>query len=156
MMKGSKFRSTLKCILSVFHLLQLTLLPSITSPIRAHLVQIQIPPDEDKMHAMIEQLHGELKVRLESHMDSNGHTVNEHDAGQIIGEHVRYADLLGETGSTYYLRRRFNPEPSPNWALHNEAIMDAFYDKHSIRSRATIMATKCGAEWVHESLISDA
>ena len=116
---------------------------------------MEIPRDETEMHETILQLHGVLKDKLESHIESNGHTINEHSNSQIVASGVRYATLLGETGATYYLRKRYNPEPSPNWALHNEKIMDAFYAKHSIKSRATIMATKCDTAWVHDSLIKD-
>ena len=93
-----------------------------------------------------------LKEKLESQIDANGHTINAHKMNNILGMGVRYSSVIGEGGATYYLRRRFNPEGVPNWALHNEDVMDAFYPRGSIKSRATIMATKCSTEWVDVTL----
>ena len=86
-----------------------TFLLNLVSPIRAHLVEIQVPDNEDEMHDALLQLHAMLKEKLESHIDANGHTIIEHNPNRILGVGQRYATLLGETGATYYLRRRYNP-----------------------------------------------
>ena len=92
---------------------------------------------------------------LEAHINSNGHTINEHDPSHVMGSGVRYSSLFGEFGATHYLRQRFHPERSHNWSQNNPGVMDAFYDKHSIRCRATIVATKCNSAWIHESLVKE-
>ena len=108
------------------------------------------------MHEIISQLHGLIKEKLEAEIDANGHTINKHKPQNILGMKARYSTIIGETGATYYLRRRFHPEPVPNWALHHEDIMNAFYRRHSIKTQATVMATKCSTEWVDETLHNDA
>ena len=121
-------------------------------PIRAHLLEIQVPEEEAEMEEVLGNVHTVLKEKLQSHIDANGHTVTDFDASKhIIGTEECYCDILGETGATYYLRRRYNPEPVPNWAKHNPHIMEAFYTQGSIKMQATVMATKCGTEWIHES-----
>lgn len=119
-------------------------------------MELHIPNDELEMQAKIRELHEVLKEKLESHIDANGHSISEHDPSHILEAKVRYSTLLGEMGATYYLRRKFNPEPQPNWAIHHEEIMDAFYEKHSIKAHSTIIATKCGTEWVHDSKVVQA
>ena len=114
---------------------------------------MQLPDNEEELRDSMLQLHGVLKQKLEAHIDANGHIINEHDSTKhIVSVGERYANLIGETGATYYLRRRYNPEPVPNWAVLNPQIMDAFFQRNSIKSQATILATKCGNEWVHDSI----
>lgn len=133
----------------------LTHISLVSSPIRSHLIELQLPHGKNNIREAILQLHGILKEKLESHIDSNGHTINEHTHSHILGSRIRYSSLFGEKGATFYLRERFNPDHSHNWSLHNEGIMDAFYAKQSIKRRETIKATNCGNAWVHESLIKD-
>ena len=95
------------------------------------------------------QIHAALKAKLEGHIEAAGHTILPHDDNNVIFDRTKYAHLVGETGSAYYMRRRFPVDTTPNWGFHNEHIMEAFFDKATLRNQGIIMALKCSSEWVH-------
>jgi len=47
-----------------------------------------------------------------------------------------------ELESTYYLRRKFQPEKTTNWKVNISGIMEAFFYKKSAKEQGTIMAIK--------------
>jgi len=112
---------------------------------------MEIPDNEEDMHAAIAELHGVLKETLENHIEASGHTIQSHKKENVYTG-TPYAEVIGENGAAYYIRRRYQPDRVPNWALNNQDIMQAFFMKKSIRNQSTIIATKCGTEWVHPSL----
>lgn len=119
------------------------------SNVRVHLAEIQLPSDGEEIRATIQQLYDALCACLLGHIDCQGHTILPlRDEDVVLDK--KYMDVLGESGATYYLRRKFKPEKIPNWGINNDGIMEAFYHKNSIKQRGTIMGVKCGDEWIAE------
>lgn len=114
-----------------------------------HLAELAVPDAEEDIVAMVHQIHGALSDCFAGHIDASGHSVLPLREEDII-RGKKYMDVLGEQGSTYYLRRKFRPEKVPNWAVHNASIMEAFYHKKSIKHRATINGVRCGDEWISD------
>lgn len=122
---------------------------TIHSNIRLHLCELDIPEDNFNILQAMHQIHAALKAKLEGHIEAAGHTILPHDDNNVIFDRTKYAHLVGETGSAYYMRRRFPVDTTPNWGFHNEHIMEAFFDKATLRNQGIIMALKCSSEWVH-------
>ena len=96
---------------------------------------------------MVRQIHQTLSDCILAHIDASGHKFNPvKDSDIIMGK--KFMDVIGETGATYYLRRKFKPEKIPNWGRYNEGILEAFYHKKSIKHGGTILGVKCGQEWI--------
>ena len=93
----------------------------------------------------MEELHNTLKERIETHIDIKGHTVKPFKEENVTYD-KKYTEVIGEVGATYYLRRRFQPESTPNWGVHNPEFMEAFYNPGSICDRRTVITVRCGAE----------
>ena len=100
----------------------------------------------------MKQIHAVLKAKLEGHIEAAGHTILPYDESNVMFDYTKYADLVGETGSAYYMRRRFPVDTVPNWGFDNEKIMEAFFDKGTLRNPGIIVTLKCSSEWVHPDL----
>ena len=121
---------------------------------RVHLAEVQVPTDEESIRSMVGELHDALTDSFAVHIDCGGHAVlplRHEDV--VFGK--KYVDVLGETGATYYLRRKFKPMKYPDWGMNNEGIMNAFYHKKSIRQRGTIKSVGCSDEWVADGASTD-
>jgi hypothetical protein len=114
---------------------------------RVHLAEIQLPNTSEDIRVMIDQVHDALSACIGGHIDASGHKILPLRGEDIIyGK--KYMDVIGESGATYYLRRKFKPEKVPNWGVNNSGIMEAFYHKKSIKEQGTILGVKCGDEWI--------
>ena len=120
------------------------------SDVRAHIIEVQLPSEPEEIRAMIRDIHQNLTDCILAHIDASGHKIYPvEDSDIIMGK--KFMDVIGETGATYYLRRKYKPEKFPNWGRHNEEIMEAFYHKKSIKHGGTIMGTKCDPEWIADN-----
>lgn len=121
------------------------------SPNRVNIIEIQIPDDEKKQLAVLELVYKILKLKFAENPETKNEHIEPFDKTRHVKLGGRFTELLGEFGATTYLTRRYQPHLLSNWALHNEDIMDAFYEKKSIQLPTTMMSTKCNNEWVKEN-----
>ena len=110
---------------------------------------MQVPADEEGARAMIAQFHEELTDCFLGHIDAVGHSILPLENEDVVfGK--KYIDVLGESGATYYLRRKFQPSKFPDWGVYNEGVMNAFYHKKSIKNRTASKGIQCSDDWMAE------
>ena len=114
-------------------------------------MQVQVPVDTQEVCEMVREIHNALAVSFAGHIDAQGHSVLslQEEKDIILGK--KYMDVLGKSGATFYLWRKFCPEKFPNWGVNNEGIMNAFYHKKSLKLDGTIGSLKCGDKWVADT-----
>ena len=118
---------------------------------RVHIVEVQLPSEENDVREMVRQMHKTLGDCSAGHLDTAGHSVLPLDEEEDVIFGKKFMDVLGESGATFYLRGKFRPERFPNWGVNNEGIMDAFYHKKSLKLDGTVSSLRCGDEWVSNS-----
>ena len=116
------------------------------SNIRVHIAELQLPTTNEEVKETIKEVHETISKGLMGHIEGIGHTVLPLRDEDIFLD-KKFADVIAETGACYYLRRKFNPERKPNWGIHNEGILSAFFHKNGIKEQSTIIAVKCSSEW---------
>ena len=103
------------------------------SNVRAHIIELQLPNDPDEIRAMVCQIHQTLSDCILAHIDTSGHKFNPvEDSDIIMGK--KFMDVIGETGATYYLRRKFKPEKFPT----GEGTMKEFWRPFTTRKASSM------------------
>lgn len=99
---------------------------------------------------VVAEMYKIMKKALESHIDAVGHEIlpfREEDV--VFGK--KYVEVIGEIGSVYFIRKKYQPENRVNWGVRNADLLEAFFNHKGIKKQTSIAVLRCGSEWYDDS-----